>query len=206
MIEKLGPDTALLMIDVQVGVDDLEHWGGPTGRRNNPDAERNINALLEAWRRHSLPVIYTRHDSRETTSPLRSDKPGFAFKPGLEPLDAEPIVEKDVNSCYIGTDLEITLRRLGVTRIVHVGFFTNMCVESTVRMSGNMGFDSYLVDEACCCTNRMGQDGTDYDPELIHATTVASLHGEFCTNISTADALSLLETDAAHLDRVQANE
>ncbi len=206
MIEKFGTETALLMIDVQVGVDDLKHWGGPTGRRNNPEAERNINALLKGWRQRGLLVIYTRHDSRETASPLRSDKPGFAFKTGLEPLDAEPIVEKDVNSGYIGTDLEITLRRLGVTRIIHVGFFTNMCVESTVRMSGNMGFDAYLVEEACCCTNRVGPDGTDYAPELIHATTVASLHGEFCTNITTVDAISLLETDAAHLDRVQANE
>jgi len=206
MIERFGPDTALLMIDVQVGVDDLEHWGGPTGRRNNPEAERNINALLEAWRRRGLPVIYTRHDSRETTSPLSCDEPGFGFKAGLEPLAAEPIIEKDVNSGYIGTDLEITLRRLGVTRIVHVGFFTNMCVESTVRMSGNMGFDAYLVEEACCCTNRVGPDGTDYAPKLIHATTVASLHGEFCTNITTVDAISLLQADAAHLNRVQANE
>jgi nicotinamidase-related amidase len=206
MIEKFGPDTALLMIDVQVGVDDLEHWGGRSGRRNNPAAERNLQALLEAWRSHGLPVIYTRHDSREAASPLRSDGPGFAFKTGLEPLSSEPVLVKNVNSGYIGTDLEETLRRLRITRIVHEGFFTNMCVETTVRMSGNMGFDSYLVDEACCCTNRVGPDGTDFDPELIHATTVASLHGEFCTNITVADALCLLAADATHLDRVQGNE
>jgi nicotinamidase-related amidase len=206
MIKKFGSDTALLMIDVQAGVDDLEHWGGPTGRRNNPQAEHNLQALLEAWRQHGLPVIYTRHDSREATSPLRSDGPGFAFKPGLEPLDSEPILVKDVNSGYIGTDLEETLRDFRITRIVHAGFFTNMCVESTVRMSGNMGFDSYLVDEACCCTNRVGPDGTNHDPELIHAATVANLHGEFCTNISVADALLLLDADAGHLDRVQGNE
>jgi nicotinamidase-related amidase len=206
MIKKFGSDTALLMIDVQVGVNDLEHWGGTNGRRNNPRAESNLQALLEAWRQQGLPVIYTRHDSREAASPLRSDGPGFAFKPGLEPLDSEPVLVKDVNSGYLGTDLEQTLRGSRITRIVHVGFFTNMCVESTVRMSGNMGFDSYLVDEACCCTNRVAPDGIDYDPELIHATSVASLHGEFCTNISTTDALSLLEADAGHLDRVQGNE
>ena len=218
MIKKFGPETALLMIDVQVGVDDLGHWGGPTGRRNNPEAERNLQTLLEAWREHGLPVIYTRHDSREAASPLRSDNPGFAFKAGLEPREtlpstkpstepvAEPVFVKHVNSGYIGTDLEDSLRQFGITRIVHVGFFTNMCVESTVRMSGNMGFDSYLVDEACCCTNRVGPDGTDYEPELIHATTVANLHGEFCTNLSAADALSLLEADAGHLERVQGNE
>jgi nicotinamidase-related amidase len=206
MIRKFGSETALLIIDVQMGVDDLEHWGGPTGRRNNPAAEQNLQVLLEAWRRHGLPVIYTRHDSREAGSTLRSDVPGFAFKEGLEPLDTEPVFVKEVNSGFIGTDLEETLRRMGISRVVHVGFFTNMCVETTVRMSGNLGFDSYLVDEACCCTNRVGPDGTDYDPELIHATTVATLHGEFCTNITTVDALSLLENDANHLDRVQGNE
>jgi nicotinamidase-related amidase len=213
MIQRFGGETVLLMIDVQVGVDDLEHWGGPTGRRNHPEAEQNLRIVLEAWRNRGLPVVYTRHDSREANSPLRSDAPGFAFKPGLEPLDSEPIHVKSVNSGYIGTDLERSLRRAGITRIVHVGFFTNMCVESTVRMSGNMGFDSYLVDEACCCTNRLGPSGTDFgpevadhDPELVHEITVANLHGEFCTNLTTADALSLLEEDAEYLDRVQGNE
>ena len=206
MITKFGPETVLLMIDVQRGVDDLEHWGGPTGRRNNPDAEAHIRTLLDAWRLHGLPIVYTRHDSREAASPLRSDKPGFAFKEGLEPRTDEPIFLKDVNSGYIGTNLEISLRKLGITRIVHVGFFTNMCIETTVRMSGNLGFDSYLVDEACFTSNRVGPDGTDYEPELIHAISVASLHGEFCTNISTGEALSLLDADATHLDRAQGNE
>lgn len=73
-------------------------------------------------------------------------------------------------------------------------------------MSGNLSFDSYLIDEACFCSNRTGTDGTDYDPELIHAVTVATLHGEFCTNIAVADALALLDADLPHLDRVQGNK
>ena len=47
MINRFRSDTALLLIDVQKGVNDLEHWGGPTGRRNNPQAERRIKELLE---------------------------------------------------------------------------------------------------------------------------------------------------------------
>lgn len=206
MIRRFGKETALLAIDVQTGVDELSHWGGVNGRRNNPHAEQNIALLLSAWRAHGLPVIYTRHDSREVASPLRSDKPGFAFKPGLEPHDGEAIIEKDVNSSYIGTELELTLRRLGASRIVHVGFFTNMCVETTVRMSGNLGYDSYLVDEACFCSNRVSPAGVDYDPDVIHDTTVATLHGEFCTNLKTDDALKLVAYDANHLERVQGNE
>jgi hypothetical protein len=37
MIRRFGDDTALLVIDAQDGVNDLTHWGGATGRRNNPE-------------------------------------------------------------------------------------------------------------------------------------------------------------------------
>jgi hypothetical protein len=73
-------------------------------------------------------------------------------------------------------------------------------------MAGNMSFDTYLVHDACACTNRIGHDGTDYDAELIHDTTIASLHGEFCTALSTVEALQLFSGDVEHLERVQGNE
>ncbi len=206
MIEQFGPETALLMIDVQKGVDDLEHWGGPTGRRNNPEAEPNLERLLNAWRERGLPVIYTAHDSREDASPLKLSKPGGEIKEGLEPQANEAVVPKDVNSGFIGTNLELELRRVNAHRVVVVGFFTNMCVATTVRMAGNMGYDTYLVRDACACTNRVGPDGTDYDAEVVHDTTIASLHGEFCTSMNTDDALELLAGDVDRLERVQGNE
>ena len=153
-----------------------------------------------------MPVLYTAHDSREAASPLKLSEPGGAFKSGLEPHAGERIFEKDVNSGFIGTSLEVDLRRRGIDRIVAVGFFTNMCVATTVRMAGNMGFDTYLVTDACACTNRIGPDGTDYDADLVHAMTIANLHGEFCTGITTTEALGLLKGDAAQLERVQGNE
>ena len=206
MIQKFGAETALLMIDVQEGVDVLKHWGGAEGRRNNPQAETHIGELLTAWRAAQLPVLYTAHDSREAASPLKLSEPGGAFKSGLEPHAGERIFEKDVNSGFIGTSLEVDLRRRGIDRIVAVGFFTNMCVATTVRMAGNMGFDTYLVTDACACTNRIGPDGTDYDADLVHAMTIANLHGEFCPVITPTEALGLLKGDAAQLERVQGNE
>ncbi|NNF80947.1 MAG: cysteine hydrolase [Rhizobiales bacterium] len=206
MIPRFSNDTALLLIDVQQGVDVLKHWGGATGRRNNPDAEGHMARLLEGWRKGRLPVVYTQHDSRETASPLKLSEPGGAWIKGLEPAACELVVQKDVNSGFIGTNLEIELRRRDVKRLVVAGFFTNMCVETTVRMAGNMGFDTYLVDDACATTNRVGPDGTDRDPEIVHDMTVANLHGEFCTAINHSDALSLLERDANELERVQGNE
>ena len=142
MIQQFGPDTGLLLIDVQKGVHVLNHWGGPTGRRNNPGAEDTMARLLKTWRDAGLPVIFTQHDSREAASPLKFSLPTGAMIEGFEPLDGEIVIQKDVNSGFLGTDLELRLRQHGITRLVIVGFFTNFCVETTTRMSGNMGYDT----------------------------------------------------------------
>ncbi|MDH4276816.1 MAG: isochorismatase family protein [Acidimicrobiia bacterium] len=206
MIRRFGSDTALLLIDVQQGVNVLEHWGGPTGRRNNPEAEANMAAVLADWRAAGLQVAFTRHDSREAASPLKFSLPTGAQIPGLEVADGDICVAKDVNSGFVGTSLEVDLRRAGVGRLVVVGFFTNMCVETTVRMAGNLGFDTYLVPDCCATTNRVGPDGVDHDPELVHQMTVANLHGEFCTALAVDDVRKLLVGDRPDLDRAQGNE
>jgi nicotinamidase-related amidase len=206
MIHRFSIDAALLLIDVQVGVDDLTHWGGVNGRRNNPEAETTMLNLLSKWREQGLPVAFTRHDSVEDRSPLKLNLPSGDLKPGFSIADGDISIIKNVNSGFVGTSLHEEFRDRGITRLVIVGFFTNMCVETTVRMAGNMGYDTYLVPEGCATTNRIGPDGVDRDPELVHDMTVANLHGEFCTTLSPADAVDLIATDRADLDRVQGNE
>lgn len=206
MIPTFSADTALLLIDVQRGVDQLDHWGGPTGRRNNPGAEATMLGLLEAWRAAGRRVAWTIHDSREANSPLKLSLPGGAQKPGFEPRHEDIVVVKDVNSGFVGTSLELDLRRAGISRLVVAGFFTNMCVETTVRMAGNLGYDTYLVHDGCATSNRLGVDGTDHDPEVVHDLSVANMNGEFCTAITGTDAQRLLAGDATDLDRVQGNE
>lgn len=206
MITRFHCDTALLLIDVQKGVNDFAHWGGAAGRRNNPGAEGAMAKLLAGFRSASLPVIYTRHDSREAASPLKIGAPGGAFIEALAPREGELVVRKDVNSAFVGTGLELMLRRRGIHRLVVVGFFTNFCVETTVRMAGNMGYDTYLVPDACATTNRIGFDGVDRDAETLHAASVGNMHGEFCTALALQDAIALLTDDMPGLRRVQGNE
>jgi nicotinamidase-related amidase len=206
MIHRFESNTALLLIDVQKGVNELTHWGGASGRRNNLDAEAKMAALLDAWRSHDLPVIYTKHNSRQKVSPLKDALPGGAFIEGLEPQSHELVIAKDVNSGFVGTNLELELRRRGVSRLVVAGFFTNFCVETTVRMAGNMGFDTYLAHDCCATTNRFDLDGRDHDPEEVHRLSVASMHGEFCTALAQSDLLRLLDTGVETLNRVQSNE
>ncbi|TMV08838.1 isochorismatase family protein [Ruegeria sediminis] len=206
MIEKFGPDTALLLIDVQKGVHELTHWGGPTGRMNNPDCVANLQKLLGGFRSARRQVAFTRHDSLEPDSPLKLSLPTGEQLDGLAVQTGDIVVEKDVNSGFLGTSLEIDLRRAGARRLVIAGYFTNFCVETTTRMAGNMGYDVYLAHDACATTNRIDLNGVDHDPELVHDLSVASLHGEFCTALRTKDLLGLLTADAAHLNRAQGNE
>lgn len=206
MIRRFGEDAALLLIDVQKGVHVFGHWGGPTGRMNNPDCQPNLVKLLTGFRAAGRTVAFTRHDSREADSPLKLSLPTGAQLDGLETAPGDIVVEKDVNSGFVGTPLEIRLRRAGARRLVVAGYFTNFCVETTVRMAGNMGFDVYLAHDACATCNRVDLNGRDHDPELVHDMAVASMHGEFCTALTTAQILSLLAADAPDLRRVQGNE
>ncbi|MCW2814929.1 MAG: isochorismatase family protein [Nocardioides sp.] len=206
MIDRFTHDSALLVIDPQVGVDQLEHWGGPGARRNNPAAETHVAALLAAWRQHGLPVIFTRHESIEDVSPLRPDGPGCAFKPDLQPLPSEDVVAKSTNGAFFGTDLALRLRRRGIDRLVVAGFFTNMCVETTVRTAGNLGYDTYLAHDACATTTRVGHDGVAHAAEVVHALAVATMHGEFCTALATRDLVHLTAGSNPELHRVQGNE
>lgn len=150
-------------------------------------------------------MAFTRHDSREAASPLKFSLPYGAQKPGFEPGPDDIVIDKDVNSGFVGTPLEIELRRRRISRLVIAGFFTNFCVETTTRMAGNLGFDSYLIHDGCAATNRVGPDGVDHDPELVHQLAVASMHGEFCTAINGADAAAALAGDL-DIERAQGNE
>jgi nicotinamidase-related amidase len=206
MIEKFDETTALLLVDVQKGVNEVKYYGGPSGKRNNHCAEENMRCLLAEWRRLGKRVAFTRHNSREINSPLKLELETGNQIEGLEINGPDIVVEKDVNSGFIGTSLELELRRSGINRLVVMGFYTNYCIETTVRMAGNLGFDTYLVHDACAAVNTLGHDGEYYEPDLVHNMSIASLHGEFCTAISKEVAMRLCLENCVDLERVQGNE
>lgn len=170
--------SALILIDWQVGFDDHAAWGGA---RCNLDAEANALALLAAWRKRGDPVVHVVHDSLEPASLLRRDAPSGALKPGFEPAPSEPLLVKRVNSCFIGTDLDGTLRRMSADHVTVMGLTTDHCVSTTVRMAGNLGYRVDLIGDACATFDRIGPDGAHWPAAKIQAIHLASLHGEFCT-------------------------
>lgn len=172
---------ALLVVDMQKGFDDPV-WG----QRNNPAAERNGLRILEIFRALGHQVIFIRHDSLDPLSPLRPGQHGHAFKPGFEPGAGEWVVGKTAHSAFIGTALEARLRAAGIDRVTVFGITTDQCVSTTVRMAGDLGFHTTLVENACACFTQSGPDGVQLPASMIHSAHITSLHTEFA-RVRTAE-------------------
>jgi nicotinamidase-related amidase len=177
------PLPTLLLIDVQRAFDD-PYWP----ERNNPDAEARIADLLDAWREAHAPVVHVRHECVEEDFPLfHRGTESFEFKPEAVPHPGEPVVEKVVNSGFIGTDLEERLRTAGAETVVIAGLTTDHCCSTTARMAGNLGFETWFVSDATA-THARG----DFDAETIHRTALASIDEEFCEVLDSQEAIRRL--------------
>jgi len=182
-------DSALLVIDVQKGIDNPR-----LGKRNNPDAEQRMAELLAAWREAGRPVIHVQHMSTEPESLLRPGLPGNAIKDEALPIDGEPVFQKNVNSAFIGTQLESYLRLSGIDSLVMIGLTTEHCISSSARQAANLGFKVTVVADATATFARRGYDGKEYSADVIHGAELASLSGEFATVIVSRDILAVAHT------------
>jgi len=187
-MNRLPQNAALLIIDVQKGLDDPK-WGA----RNNPDAEVRMAELLAAWRRTRRPIFHVQHMSTLPHSPLNPKYPGNEIKDIVRPAGQEMVFQKKVNSAFIGTALEKTLRERGVNTLVMVGLTTPHCVSTTARMAGNLGFEVYVVSDAVAAYEITGPDGTRHSPEEIHRISLATLHEEFATVVDSKAVLDSLD-------------
>ncbi|WP_137843724.1 cysteine hydrolase family protein [Microbacterium sp. 2FI] len=136
---------ALLVIDMQRAFDDLDFWGATT----NPACEANVASLAAAWQASGEPIVVVRHDSVSPGSPLHPDSPGNTLVGPVAAIDPALFVTKNVNSAFYGDpDLHAWLTAEGVGELVVCGIQTNMCVETTARMAGNLGYDVTVVLDA----------------------------------------------------------
>lgn len=185
--QVLLQDAALLIIDLQNAIDD-PRWA-VHGPRNNLEAEALIVRLLAAWRDAGRLVLHIRHDSTEPDSAYRPGQPGNAFKPEAMPLPGELVIAKRVNSAFIGTGLEQRLHDAGITTLVVAGVITNNSVEATVRMAGNLGFDTHLVEDACFTYPQHDHQGRFRSADEVHSMSLANMDREYCTVVRAADVL-----------------
>ncbi len=181
----MADHAALLLIDVQDGLDEYDYYGG---QRNNSGAETNMERLLHFWRESGWPVFHVKHNSVNADSPLAPGKPGNEIKSVVAPVSEEPVIEKNVNSAFVGTDLEDRLKALKINQLVIVGLTTEHCISSSVRMAANIGFQVIVVSDATAAFAKKYRDRI-YDAQLVHDIELANLSGEFAEITTTDDLL-----------------
>ncbi|MFJ9010563.1 cysteine hydrolase family protein [Streptomyces canus] len=177
---EIAENAALVVVDVQKGFDEADFWGP----RNNPEADDNIASLIDVWQATGRPVVFVRHDSRKPESPLRTGYEGNAFKEYVERRrgkgagGAELLVTKTVNSAFYGTpDLDAWLKGEGISQFVVAGIQTNMCVETTARMGGNLGYDVVVAYDATHTFDLEGPFGWRRSADEVAQASAVSLHG-----------------------------
>lgn len=178
---------ALIVIDVQKGFNDSGFWGP----RDNPACETNIGALIAHWRHKAWPVVFVQHESETAESPLAKGSPGGEFKDGVTGTP-DLLVRKSVNSSFYGTpDLDTWLRAEGIGQVVICGITTNHCCETTARMAGNLGYETYFAIDATHTFDRKSPEGTDVPAATLSMITATNLAGEFATVVNSR---ALLDT------------
>ncbi|MEU0738529.1 cysteine hydrolase family protein [Streptomyces sp. NPDC006134] len=176
---EIAKNAALVVVDVQKGFDEAGFWGP----RNNPGADGNIAALINTWQAAGRPVVFVRHDSPKPQSPLRPGQEGNGFKDYVEQrrgkgTGRELLVTKTVNSAFYGTPgLDAWLRAEGISQVVVAGIQTNMCVETTARMGGNLGYDVVVAYDATYTFDLAGPFGWRLGAEEVARASAVSLHG-----------------------------
>ena len=150
--------TALVVIDLQKGI---------VGRTTAPYAAEtvvgNAAALADACRQHGIPVFLVRvtpspdrkdmlHPIADAAVQLPAPPPDWAeIVPELGPKDGDFVITKRQWGAFYGTELDLELRRRGLTTIILCGISTNIGVESTARFAYEYGYQQVFAEDAMTC-------------------------------------------------------
>jgi nicotinamidase-related amidase len=159
MIDTIKIDTtktALIVIDLQKGI-----VGRPTAPYTSDVVVKNAVSLAEAFRKNGMPVFLVRvtpsPDKKDalhaiTDTPMAWNQPPSSdwadIVPELGPKQGDFVITKHQWGAFYGTDLDLQLRRRGMTTIILCGIATHIGVESTARCAYEYGYNQIFVDDA----------------------------------------------------------
>jgi nicotinamidase-related amidase len=133
--------TALLVIDVQVGIIDGFH--AYRGR----EVMEQINGLRTRARTANVPIIYVQHDGAQG-DPLEAGSEGWQIHPDIKPLQDDLIVHKRACDSFFETTLQKELEARNITHLIVTGCMTEYCVDTSARRAVSNGYDVTLVSDA----------------------------------------------------------
>ena len=134
--------SALLVVDAQDSFKVDPKWE----RRNNRDFERNVAALIDAYRAAGLPIFFFLHTDDDPG--FERDSPHVRLMDFISVKPGEPVMLKDTRNTFTGTTLQAQLLALGVRRLAITGIQMEQCCETTARVAADLGYAVDFVIDA----------------------------------------------------------
>jgi nicotinamidase-related amidase len=151
----INPTVALLPVDLQNGIVSLT-----LAPYSGNQVVATTVTLANAFRALNLPIIFI-HTSYQPDgavalqvktdvppSPPNLDPSWSEFAPALDVQSSDIVVTKHQWGAFTGTDLDVQLRRRGITDIVLTGIATNFGVESTARQGYENDYNVIIASDA----------------------------------------------------------
>ncbi|HWE07583.1 MAG TPA: hydrolase [Rhizomicrobium sp.] len=147
--------TALVLIDLQNGI-----LGFPLAPLSGPELLNQGKALAQKFRAAGAPVVLVNvawaSDSKDVlrapvdypTHPEGGLPAGFSNLADGLAADGDILITKRQWGAFTGTELDLQLRRRGISTIVLGGVSTNMGVESTARQAWELNYGVVIASQA----------------------------------------------------------
>ncbi len=142
---------------IKVGISEGAAW-----REETLETARQ---LLSGTRKAGVPVIHVRLSVRPDHANVITNNFifkqwvelgawvegswGVEFLEGFEPLPEEMVVNHTRNNGFYGSNLEEVVNLYRPKRVICAGVSTAYAVECTVRHASDVGYDTWIVSDAC---------------------------------------------------------
>ncbi len=187
--EAQAPDlgkAALLVIDIQA----FYFPGGLQPLVEPEAAAKKAAEVIAVFRGAGRPVIHIQHLPKgvDRPDPVGIEKQ-YRIDPAVLPATGETVIGKHHANSFRDTELEATLRKLGIEKLVILGMQTQMCVEAAVRAAADLEFEVTVVHDACA-TRDLEFGGTTVPAAEVHAAALAAMQSGYARVVSSAELRS----------------